>query len=114
MLSKEEIENIEEIKKMLNFTTNETSLRINNKVSKLLLKYMNDLEQANEILDKECSRLEEKEIILHKTIDKLKEIDFRLYLQKEEDRANRLNIEILTNMRKDITEILEIGEGEKK
>lgn len=114
MLSKEEIENIEEIKKMLNFTTNETSLRINNKVSKLLLKYMKDLEQTNEILDKECSRLEEKEIILHKTTDKLKEIDFRLYLQKEEDRANGLNIEILTNMRKDITEILEIGEGEKK
>ena len=51
-MSKEEIENIEKIKKMLNFTTEGTSLRINNEVSKLLLKYIQILEQKESILDK--------------------------------------------------------------
>lgn len=69
MLNKEEIENIEKIKKMLNFTTEGTSLRINNEVSKLLLKYINDLEQSNKILDTECSRLEQKESILDKVTE---------------------------------------------
>ena len=57
----EEIENIEEIKKMLNFTTEGTSLRINNEVSKLLLKYIKELEQKESILDKVteyCKRFE--------------------------------------------------------
>ena len=49
MLNKEEIE---QIKKMLNFTTEGTSLRINNEVSKLLLKYIQHLEQKESILDK--------------------------------------------------------------
>ena len=52
MLNKEEIENIEKIKKMLNFTTEGTSLRTNNEVSKLLLKYIKELEQKESILDK--------------------------------------------------------------
>ena len=51
-MNKEEIEHIEEIKKMLNFTTEGTSLRINNEVSKLLLKYIKELEQKESILDK--------------------------------------------------------------
>ena len=51
-MNKEEIENIEKIKKMLNFTTEGTSLRINNEVSKLLLKYIQILEQKESILDK--------------------------------------------------------------
>lgn len=51
-MNKEEIENIEKIKEMLSFTTEGTSLRINNEVSKLLLKYINKLEQKSETLDK--------------------------------------------------------------
>ena len=51
-MNKEEIGNIEKIKEMLSFTTEETSLRINNEVSKLLLKYINELEQKSETLDK--------------------------------------------------------------
>lgn len=51
-MNKEEIEQVEEIKKMLNFTTEGTSLRINNEVSKLLLKYIKELEQKESILDK--------------------------------------------------------------
>ena len=58
-MNKEEIEHIEEIKKMLNFTTEGTSLKINNEVSKLLLKYIKELEQKESILDKvteECRK----------------------------------------------------------
>ena len=51
-MNKEEIEHIEEIKEMLNFTTEGTSLRINNEVGKLLLKYIRNLEQKESILDK--------------------------------------------------------------
>ena len=58
-MNKEEIENIEKIKKMLNFTTEGTSLRINNEVSKLLLKYIKQLEQKETILDKVTDRLKE-------------------------------------------------------
>ena len=50
-MNKEEIEHIQEIKKMLNFTTEGTSLRINNEVSKLLFKYIKELEQKSEKLD---------------------------------------------------------------
>ena len=120
MLSKEEIENIEEIKKMLNFTTDETSLKINNYVSKLLLKYMKDLEQTNEILDKECSRLEKKEIILHKTIDKLKEIDtkytneYKNIEKLELIEGNTAVLQELSCVLDDIYEILNIAKGEKK
>lgn len=58
-MNKEEIENIEKIKKMLNFTTEGTSLRINNEVSKLLLKYIRHLEQKESILDKVTDKLKE-------------------------------------------------------
>ncbi len=58
-MNKEEIEHIEEIKKMLNFTTEGTSLRINNEVSKLLLKYIKELEQKESILDKVIDKLKE-------------------------------------------------------
>ena len=51
-MNKEEIEHIEKIKTMLSFTTEGTSLRINNEVSKLLLKYIQHLEQKSETLDK--------------------------------------------------------------
>ena len=71
-MNKEGTEHIEEIKKMLNFTTEGTSLRINNEVSKLLLKYINNLEQTNKILDTECNRLEQKESILNKVTEECK------------------------------------------
>ena len=58
-MNKEEIEHIEQIKEMLNFTTEGTSLRINNEVSKLLLKYIQHLEQKETILDKITDRLKE-------------------------------------------------------
>ena len=58
-MNKEEIEHIEEIKKMLNFTTEGTSLKINNEVSKLLLKYIKELEQKESILDKVIDKLKE-------------------------------------------------------
>ena len=61
-MNKEEIENIEEIKKLLNFTTDGTSLRINNEVSKLLLKHIKELEQKSEILDKVTDELKEMSI----------------------------------------------------
>ena len=60
-MNKEEIEHIEEIKKMLNFTTNdkETGLQMNGEVCHLLLEYINYLEQKESILDKvteECMK----------------------------------------------------------
>ena len=73
MLNKDEMENIEKIKKILNFTTEGTSLKINNEVSKLLLKYINNLEQTNKILDTECNRLEQKESILDKVTEFIKD-----------------------------------------
>ena len=100
-MNKEEIENIEKIKKMLNFTTEGTSLRINNEVSKLL-KYINNLEQSNKILDTECNRLEKKEFILDKVIDIVKII------------IKRTETELMygtTDMLEDLQEILKISEG---
>ena len=44
---------------MLNWTTEDTSLRINNEVSKLLLKYIEYLEQKESILDKVTDKLKE-------------------------------------------------------
>ena len=101
-MEKEEIENIEKIKKMLNFTTEGTSLRINNEISKLLLKYINDLEQSNKILDTECNRLEKKEFILDKVIDIVKII------------IKRTETELMygtKDMLEDLQEILKISEG---
>lgn len=68
-MNKEEIEQVEEIKKMLNFTTEGTSLRINNEVSKLLLKYIKKLEQKESILDKITDKLKEDIAISEKGKD---------------------------------------------
>ena len=87
-MNKEVIENIEDIKKILNFTTEGTSLRINNEVSKLLLKYINKLEQ--------------KETILDKVTDKLKEI------------RRELDDDGFDYYAQEITEALNITEAEKK
>lgn len=87
-MNKEEIEQVEEIKKMLNFTTEGTSLRINNEVSKLLLKYIKELEQ--------------KETILDKVTDKLKEV------------RRELDDDGFGYYAQEITNILNIIEGEKK
>ena len=99
-MSKEEIENIEKIKKMLNFTTEGTSLRINNEVSKLLLKYIQILEQ--------------KESILDKVTDKLKK-DIKIYGNHEE-RKHMCKEQLYENDGKwfHAKEILNIIEGEKK
>ena len=110
MLSKEEIENIEEIKKMLNFTTDETSLKINNYVSKLLLKYMKDLEQTNEILDEECSRLEQKESIL----DKVTKFVTKIATENAEKYNSENQKEVDFSEWNLALEILNIIEGEKK
>ena len=60
-MNKEEKEHIEEIKKMLNFTTNdkETGLQMNGEVCHLLLKYIKELEQKESILDKVTEKLNE-------------------------------------------------------
>ena len=70
-MNKEEIENIEKIKKMLNFTVEGTSLKINNEVSKLLLKYIQELEQKESILDKVTDKLSK----MKQSIEKLKNRD---------------------------------------
>ena len=120
MLSKEEIEDVEEIKKMLSFTTEGTSLRINNQVSKLLLKYINDLEQSNKIIDTECSKLEQKESILDKVTDKLKEIDtkytneYKNIEKLELIEGNTAVLQELSCVLDDIYKILNIAKGEKK
>ena len=92
-MNKEEIENIEKIKKMLNFTTEGTSLRINNEVSKLLLKYMQILEQKEAILDKVTDKLKKD---ANKKIPLAEDMDW-VRCRKEHAR-----------------EILNIIEGEKK
>ena len=105
-MNKEEIEQIEEIKKMLNFTTEGTSLKINNEVSKLLLKYIKELEQ--------------KESILDKVTDKLKEVDKKYKNEYENIENMELSatkicvLQELTCVIEDIEEILNIIEGEKK
>ena len=103
-MNKEEIEHIEEIKKMLNFTTEGTSLRINNEVSKLLLKYIKELEQ--------------KESILDKVTDKLKEVDKKYKNEYENIENMELSatkicvLQELTCVIEDIEETLNIIEGE--
>ena len=111
-MNKEEIENIEKIKKMLNFTTEGTSLRINNEVSKLLLKYIKQLEQKETILDKVTYKL--KEDIL-KTKEEIKYWEGRYRNAKESNKKsfyrqiNRCQSKFET-----LRGILEIIEGEKK
>lgn len=103
-MNKEEIEHIEEIKKMLNFTTEGTSLKINNEVSKLLLKYIKELEQ--------------KESILDKVTDKLKEVDKKYKNEYENIENMELSatkicvLQELTCAIEDIEETLNIIEGE--
>lgn len=99
-MNKEEIENIEKIKKMLNFTTEGTSLRINNEVSKLLLKYINYLEQKESILDKVTDKLKED----IKEFDKLRK-SHEMYSPSEERLSSKYFY---------AQEILNIIEGEKK
>lgn len=89
-MNKEEIEHIEEIKKMLNFTTNdkETGLQMNGEVCHLLLEYINYLEQKESILDKVKEKLKEVK-------RELKDDGYDYYA-------------------KEITKVLNIIEGEKK
>ena len=115
MLNKDEMENIEKIKKILNFTTEETSLKINNEVSKLLLKYINDLEQTNKILDTECNRLEQKESILDKVTDKLKDDIEKDYCIKKIIGDSYITVGVKEySVKPYAREILNIIEGEKK
>lgn len=105
-MNKEEIEKaIKILLKEDRFYDDETEI----KATKVLSKYINELEQSNKILDEECSRLEQKESILDKVTDKLKEdIDFlefsrdrdmdNGYGEDEEDRAVRVYIESILNI----------------
>ena len=83
-------------------------------------KYIENIETTNETLDKECSRLEQKESILDKVTDKLKEVNKKYKNEYE----NIENMELLATkicvlqelscVIGDIEEILNIIEGEKK
>jgi hypothetical protein len=65
-MNKEKIEKaIKILLKEDRFYDDETEI----KATKVLLKYINDLEQSNKILDTECSRLEQKESILDKVTE---------------------------------------------
>ena len=97
-MNKEEIENIEKIKKMLNFTTEGTSLRINNEVSKLLLKYIQILEQ--------------KEVILNKVTEFIKD-DIKTNMENEATNTDGMK-EYWRGCIDTEAEILEFIEGEKK
>ena len=135
-MNKEEIEQVEEIKKLLNFTTEGTSLRINNEVSKLLLKYIQQLELNVEALEMEhehdvamidevksnavkwSKERDNLKAILDKVTDKLKE-DAREeegYIKWLDERSKKI-----VQPRKTIViksdyarSILNIIEGEKK
>lgn len=84
------------------------------KATKVLSKYINNLEQSNKILDEECSRLKQKETILDKVTDKLKETikkerELMPYLPHKSASFHYANgREVLAK------EILNIIEGEKK
>ena len=101
-MNKEEIEHIEEIKKMLNFTTNdkETGLQMNGEVCHLLLEYINYLEQKESILDKATEKLKE---------------DIKIYGDFKE-RKQMCKEQLYENDGKwfHAKEILNIIEGEKK
>ncbi len=105
-MNKEEIENIEEIKKLLNFTTDGTSLRINNEVSKLLLKYIQYLEQKSETLNKVTDKLKEMN---SKYTKEYKNVE-NLYLIEQDVSI----LQELSCVLDDVEEILKIIEGEKK
>ena len=65
-MNKEEIEKaIKILLKEDRFYDDETEI----KATKVLSKYINDLEQSNKILDEECSRLKQKETILDKVTE---------------------------------------------
>ena len=70
--------------------------------------------EATKVLLEYIKELEQKESILDKVTDKLKELDFRLYLQREEDSALGKDINTIINVRLDLDKILNIIEGEKK
>ncbi len=70
-MNKEKIEKaIKILLKEDRFYDDETEI----KATKVLLKYINDLEQSNKILDTECSRLEQKESILDKVTELVNKI----------------------------------------
>ena len=94
-MNKEEIKHIEKIKKGI-------SLRINNEVSKLLFKYIKELEQKETILDKVTDTLKER----IKELDKQKENYIKL---KEYDQ-----VDFTLCKKREVQNILNIIEGEKK
>ena len=96
----------QEIKKMLNFTTEGTSLRINNEVSKLLLKYIKELEQKSEKLDKVTDKLKEMN---SKYTKEYKNVE-NLYLIEQDVSI----LQELSCVLDDVEEILNIIEGDKK
>ena len=111
-MNKEEIENIEKIKEMLNFTTEGTSLRINNEVSKLLLKYIKQLEQKETILDKVTDKL--KEDIL-RTKEEIKYWEERYRNAKESNKKSFYRqINRCQSRFETLREILKIIEGGKE
>ena len=111
-MNKEKIEQVEEIKKMLNFTTEGTSLRINNEVSKLLLKYIKELEQKETILDKVT------EYIKNYIDDKQNEyeaISESYICQTDEDEhIKEKELAIVKGQKQVLKNVLNIIEGEKK
>ena len=105
-MNKEEIENIKE---MLSFT---------NEVSKLLLKYINKLEQKSEILDKVTDKLNKNQASDYQAITK---IEYRLRQMNRKEYNTNGNGRYLADLRDILLnrieyqqEILNILEGEKK
>ena len=86
-------------------------------------KYVENLETTNETLDKECSRLEQKDFILDKVTEFLKEEPttenvgveaskiYRTIYKTQIDKTKMHALEFVNSYRK---EILNIIEGEKK
>ena len=72
-----------------------------------------EMEHSARVLEEYIKELENEKTILDKVTYKLKELDFRLYLQKEEDKIAGKDINTIINVRLDLEEILNIIEGEK-
>ncbi len=111
-MNKEEIENIEKIKKMLNFTVEGTSLKINNEVSKLLLKYIQELEQKESILDKVT---EYTENYIDDKQNEYEAISESYICQTDEDEyIKEKELAIIKGQKQVLKNVLNIIEGEKK
>lgn len=121
-MNKEEIENIEKIKRMLNFTTEGTNLRINNEVSKLLLKYIQELEGEIDMYKdfKEIANMKmgDRNVIRaiknYKTLDKVKELATKIATENAEKYNSENQKEVDFSEWNLALEILNIIEGEKK